>query len=114
MSNLSAVPHQPSLRQIVLAASGQDLRRCRSCWLCDGEVSDDLDLPFSLLVQMVLTNDAEVLTSQTVWSDEVLPIARHACTQGLNLEAALLALRAEARQCGIQGPLLGDSPYAPD
>ena len=98
MADFTSVPHQPSLRLVVLAASGQDLRRCRNCWLCDTAASDDQDIPFSLLVQMILTNDIEILTSQALWSEEVLLAAQHACTQGLNLAAVLSVLRDEAQQ----------------
>ncbi len=87
---------QPSLRSSVLAASAQDVRRCKNCWLCDDVAIDDQDITLGVLVQLTLLNDAEVLTSRTVWSDEMLQAAQRACTSGLNLSAVMLALRAEA------------------
>ncbi len=86
----------PSLRQVVLSASGQDLRVCRNCLRCDIANLSGQEIPFSILVRMILLNHTDVLDSPTMWSDEVLAAARRACIKGLNLEAALLALRDEA------------------
>jgi heterodisulfide reductase subunit C len=46
-------------------------------------------------------NDEEVLTSRTVWSDEVLQKAKEACARELNLEKILLVLREEAIKRGL-------------
>ncbi len=89
---------QPVLRSSVLAASGQDVRRCKNCWLCDDVTIGDQDITLGMLVQLTLLNDAEVLTSRTLWSDEMLQAAQRACTNGLNLSAVMLALRAEAQR----------------
>jgi heterodisulfide reductase subunit C len=91
----------PSLRNVVLAATAQDVRKCRSCSLCDDEIFDEQDISLTVLVQLIIMNDDEVLTSRTLWSDKVLAAARHACTSNLNLEAIILALRAEARRRGL-------------
>lgn len=48
-------------------------------------------------MQMVLFNDEEVLTTRTLWSDQVLVISRRACFNGLDLSKVILALREEAR-----------------
>jgi hypothetical protein len=89
---------QPALRSSVLAASGQDVRRCKNCWLCDEVTIGDQDITLGMLVQLTVLNDDEVLTSRTLWSDEVLQAAQRACTNDLNLSAVMLALRAEARR----------------
>lgn len=98
MSDSQVDFRQPSLRASVLAACGQDVRRCKNCWLCDEAMIGDQDITFGMLVQLTLLNDAEVLTSRTLWSDEVLQAAQRACTSGLNLSAVMLALRAEAQR----------------
>jgi len=54
-----------------------------------------------MLLQMVIMNDDEVLTSRTVWSDHVFESARHACANGLDMQAVLQALRDEARRRGL-------------
>ncbi len=46
-------------------------------------------------------NDEEVLTSRTLWSDEVLRCAHDACVRELDLEKILLVLREEAIRRGL-------------
>ncbi len=95
--------HLPTLRAIVLTASGQDMRRCQHCAFCDAQLDSEQDISLLTLVQMVVMNDEEVLTSRTLWSDTVLQGARHLCANGLDIEAVLLALRQEARRRGLRG-----------
>jgi hypothetical protein len=91
------------LRLVVLAATNQDVRKCQHCAFCSEKVDPEQDITLETLLQMVVMNDEEVLTSQTLWLDDVLKAARHACVSGLNLEAVLLALRDEARRRGLVG-----------
>jgi heterodisulfide reductase subunit C len=86
----------PSLRRIIKDATGENINLCQSCLDCDFIPADEVDVPLGSLVQMVLFNDEEVLTSKTLWSEAVLAEARYACRKGINLEAVLLALRDEA------------------
>ena len=78
--------------------------RCRGCQLCNGEHGRDQDIPLDSLVQLVIMNDEEVLTSRTLWSDEVLHASRDACARELNLEKILLVLREEAVRRGLSMP----------
>jgi heterodisulfide reductase subunit C len=93
-----------SLRRLVLTKTGQDVRRCRGCQLCNGELSHDQDIPLDSLVQLVIMNDDEVLTSRTVWSDEVLRAAHNACAREFDLAKILLVLRDEAVRRGLVKP----------
>jgi heterodisulfide reductase subunit C len=88
-----------SLRALVLAETGQDVRRCSHCDFCN-LITQDISL--QMLMQMVLMNHEEVLTTRTLWSDEVLQSAQHACSSNLNMKAVLLALRAEAARRGVK------------
>ncbi len=90
-----------SLRRLILEKTGQDVRRCRGCQLCNGDFSLDQDIPLDSLVQLIIMNDEEVLTSRTVWSDEVLHAAKQACARELDLEKILLVLRQEAVKRGL-------------
>jgi heterodisulfide reductase subunit C len=90
-----------SLRKIVLINTGQDVSRCMGCQFCDGIPCQDMDIPITSLIQLINLNDEEVLTSKTLWSDEVLKRAREACSRQLNLEQIILALRSEAVQRGL-------------
>ncbi len=88
----------PSLRQIIKDASGENVNLCQSCLDCDIISADEIDVPLGSLVQMILFNDEEALTSKTLWSEAVLAESRYACRKGINLEAVLLALREEAKR----------------
>jgi len=95
-----------SLRRLILEKTGQDVQRCRGCQLCNGEYSPDQDIPLDSLVQLIIMNDDDVLTSRTVWSDEVLKVAEDACTRELDLKQILLVLREEAIRRGLVKPAI--------
>jgi heterodisulfide reductase subunit C len=90
-----------SLRRLILTKTGQDVNRCRGCQLCSGEYSLEQDIPLDSLIQLIIMNDEEVLTSRTLWSDEVLRCASNACGRELDLEKVLLVLRREAIRRGV-------------
>jgi heterodisulfide reductase subunit C len=91
----------PTLKRIVKEATGQDISRCQACLDCEVSCPDDIDVPIGSMVQMVMFDDEEVLTCRTLWSDCVLSKARLACGRGINIQAMMLALRAEAQQRGL-------------
>jgi heterodisulfide reductase subunit C len=94
----------PPLRLAVLNATGQDVRRCAHCSFCADLAGPDDDLTLEMVLQLVVMNDEEVLTSQTVWSAEALETARRHCVSSLDVAAVLLALRAEAQRRGLDVP----------
>jgi len=93
-----------SLRRLILSKTGQDVQSCRGCQLCYSDDSHDMDIPMDSLIQLVIMNDEEVLTSRTLWSDEVLHSAHDACTRELDLEIIILVLREEAIRRGLVKP----------
>jgi heterodisulfide reductase subunit C len=90
-----------SLRKRILDSSGQDVRRCQGCQLCNNVLNNEADVPLDSLIQLILVNDEEVLTCRTVWSDFILNNAQQACARDINLHAVLLALRTEAIRRGL-------------
>ena len=91
-----------SLRSVVKKTTGQDVYVCHACNDCDIDVRDEMDIPLSSLVQLILLNDEETLQCRTLWSDSVLEASRGACKRGLDLHAVLLALRDEStRKAGM-------------
>lgn len=96
-----------SLRNVVKQASRQDLYVCNACNDCEIQTSDDMDIPLSSLVQLVILNDDEVLECRTLWSDFALEAARSACKRGLDLRAVLIALRAESTRKAENKPTEG-------
>ena len=99
MSEAGSKPR--ALRAVVKEATGHDVRRCGRCSYCVPHASPDDDLSLETLLQMVLMNDVEVLTSKTLWSNEVLQSARRMCISTMDVPAILLALRGEARRRGL-------------
>jgi hypothetical protein len=85
-----------SLRSVVRKASGQYVSVCQSCNDCDLGAFDEMDIPLSSLVQLVLLNDEEALQCRTLWSDFVLEASRGACKRGLDLHAVMIVLREES------------------
>jgi hypothetical protein len=94
------LPSATTLRGIVIAATGHDVRRCGRCSYCVKHAQLDHDVSLEALLQMVTQNDDEVLTSRTLWSDDVLKQARRMCISTMDVPAIILALRSEARQRG--------------
>ena len=98
--DLMTNPRRP-LRVVVLEKTGQDARRCSHCAFCETAMDEAMDITLETLLQLVILNDEEVLTSRTLWSERALEMARQACANSLNMEAVILALRDEARARGV-------------
>ena len=90
-----------TLRNLVREATGYDVRRCGRCSYCVHFVTPEDDLSLEVMMQLVLQNDEEVLTSKTLWSDEALQRARQMCISTMDVPAIMLALREEARRTGL-------------
>ena len=97
-----------SLRQIVRDATGYDVRRCGRCSYCVHFVTPENDVSFEMMMQLVMQNDEEVLTSRTLWSGEALKRARMMCVSTMDVAAIMLALRAEARRRGVVNDEVSD------
>ena len=91
----------PSLKRIVKEATGQDVSRCQACLDCEVSCPDDMDIPVGSMIQMIMFDDDEILTSRTLWSDCVLAKARLACSRGIDISAVMHALREEATRRGL-------------
>jgi heterodisulfide reductase subunit C len=90
-----------NLRQIVREATGYDVRRCGRCSYCVHFVTPDDDVSLEMMMQLVMQDDEEVLTSKTLWSDAALKRARQMCVSTMDVAAIMLALRAEAKRRGL-------------
>ena len=90
-----------SLRAVVFQTTGFAIRRCGRCSYCVDHPRPDDDLSLETLLQLVIMNDEEVLTSRTLWSDETLQAARQMCISTMDVPKIMLALRDEARRRGL-------------
>ncbi len=98
----------PTLKRIVKEISGQDISRCQACLDCEVSCpAEELDIPVGSMIQMVMFNDEEVLSTKTLWSDCVLTKARLACSRGINISAVMEALRKEAKIRGVEMDAVG-------
>jgi heterodisulfide reductase subunit C len=90
-----------SLRQIVREATGYDVRRCGRCSYCVHFVTPEDDLSLEMLMQLVMQDDDDVLTSKTLWSDTALRRAKTMCVSTMDVQKIMLVLRDEARRRGL-------------
>ena len=97
-----------TLRQVVREVTGYDVRRCGRCSYCVHFVTPEDDLSLETMMQLVMQNDEEVLTSKTLWSDEALKRARQMCVSTMDVAAIMLALRKEARRRGLVNDEVSD------
>ena len=97
-----------SLRQIVRDATGYDVRRCGRCSYCVHFVTPDDDVSLEMMMQLVMQDDEDVLTSKTLWSDTALRRARSMCVSTMDVQKIMLALREEARRRGLVNDETGD------
>ena len=104
MGELAAASSQSeslSLRAFVREATGYDVRRCGRCSYCVHFVTPDDDLSLEAMMQLIMQNDDEVLTSKALWSDEALKRARKMCVSTMDVAAIMLVLREEAQRRGL-------------
>ncbi len=55
-----------SLRSVIKKATGQDVYLCQACNDCEINIHQEMDIPLSSLVQLVLLNDEEALQCRTL------------------------------------------------
>jgi heterodisulfide reductase subunit C len=108
MSEPIELTDSSSLRQIVRDATGYDVRRCGRCSYCVHFVTPDDDVSLEMMMQLVMQDDDEVLTSKTLWSDVALKRARLMCVSTMDVQKIMLTLRAEARRRGLVNDEVSD------
>ena len=97
-----------SLRQLVRDATGYDVRRCGRCSYCVHFVTPEDDVSLEVMMQLVMQNDEEVLTSRTLWSDQALKRAKVMCVSTMDVQKIMLTLREEARRRGLVNDEVSD------
>jgi len=108
MSESAGAGEAIGLRQIVRDATGYDVRRCGRCSYCVHLVTPEDDLSLENMMQLVMQDDEEVLTSKTLWSDAALNRARRMCVSTMDVQKIMLALRDEARRRGLVNDEVSD------
>ena len=103
-------PEGSSLRAVILAATGQDVRLCRNCDACARRFVPGMDLTLGELVRAAARNDPRALTCATLWASEDLLLRDIPCTAGLALNSILIALQREAERRGLAPASEGPAP----
>ncbi len=101
-------PRRGSLRSVILAQTGQDVRLCANCANCEGLTAPAMDLTIGGIIRGAARNDLRVLSCATLSACDDLLLRPIPCTAGLDLTSILITLQREAELRG-----LSPSPEAP-
>ncbi len=101
MTDKRPYPRAP-LRSIVLAQTGQDVRRCSCCAACEADMLPEMDLSVGELMQRVARDDPQALTCKTLWAVEPLLAHGIECQAGMDVAAVIRTLRKLAKARGRQ------------
>jgi heterodisulfide reductase subunit C len=94
--------HRGPLRAVILAKTGEDIRKCTNCWHCEQERTDDMDLSFGEIVRAAAQNDLLALDNLTLWNCDPLLASNPRCPSGLDRVTVIQALREEASVRGYR------------
>ncbi len=92
-----------TLRSVILAETGQDIRKCTACQRCyvNGSLQTQFDLPLTEIVTAARRNDEAALLNRTIWVVAKAQPETVRCSKGLDLVAVAGALCEEARLRGF-------------
>ena len=91
-----------SLRAAIMTRTGQDVRRCGACEICNSKPEPGMDLTLGELMLAVAHDEALALNSSTIWEADELLFRQPRCLEDLDLASIILALQDEARKRGIE------------
>ena len=80
---------------IILTQTGEDVRNCINCELCDQSFRSK-DLAFNEIIQATARNDLLILENPTLWNCSSLLESEVTCLGGIDIPKVVLALRQEA------------------
>lgn len=93
-------PQRGPLPFIILAATGEDVRRCANCQSCADLLTPEMDLTFGELIRAAARDDPRALTCATLWNCDAV-LESGCCQEGLDIPAVIQALRQEAAMRGL-------------
>jgi heterodisulfide reductase subunit C len=95
------------LAAVVRAATGQDVRACQACHLCDELWAEGMELTFGEILRAAARDDITVLSSPSLWCCEPLIRRRPTCQADIDVPAVIGVLRREARKRGLAAAAFG-------
>ena len=97
-------PGRGPLTNIILAQTGEDVRNCINCELCD-QSFQGVNLAFNEFMQAIARNDLSVLKRSVLWTCDSLLESGLRCLGGIDIPKVIQALRQEARIRGYDPKL---------
>jgi len=94
----------PPLAHTVRTRTGQDVRLCQACNLCDDLRVPGMDLSFGEMLRSAGRDELRALTCASLWACEPLLSPPPTCQAGLDIPAVIGALRREAIRRGCSPP----------
>lgn len=89
------------LPYIILAQTGEDVRNCVSCELCEGSFPGK-NLSINELMQAAARDDTTILKKDALWTCEEQIESTTTCLGGIDIPKVLKALQQEAILRGFQ------------
>ena len=89
------------LTYIILAQTGEDVRNCINCELCDQSFRG-LDFAFNDLMQAASRDDQSILGKPILWKCDSLLESDLMCLGGIDIPKVVRALRDEAQIRGFK------------
>ncbi len=99
------------LAAIVRAATGQDVRACQACQMCDDLRCEGMELTFGEILRATARNEMSVLGSPSLWCCEPLIRRRPSCQADIDVPAVIGVLRSEARRRGLAAGVCGEDQH---
>jgi heterodisulfide reductase subunit C len=86
---------------IILAKTGQDVRDCINCELCNLNHEGSY-IVFNEIMQAAARNDPSVLKNPILWNCDTILEAKPICMSGIDIEKVIYVLREEAEFRGFK------------
>ena len=89
------------LTHIILAQTGEDVRNCINCELCDQSFRG-IEFAFNDLMQAASRDDLSILAESALWDCDSLLESDLMCLGGIDIPKVVQALRHEAQIRGFK------------
>jgi heterodisulfide reductase subunit C len=86
---------------IILAQTGEDVRNCVNCELCEQSFEGD-EFTFNEIMQAAARDDVGILEHATLWNCDSLLESGLTCLGGIDIPEVVQALRQEAKLRGYE------------
>jgi heterodisulfide reductase subunit C len=99
------------LAAVVRAATGQDVRACQACQMCDDLRCEGMELTFGEILRAVGRDEISILASPSLWCCEPLIRRRLTCQADIDVPAVIDILRREAWKRGVAAGAFGGDQH---